>query len=84
MSKLVDNHPLSRDLPEYKETIHNLKSSNAHFSRLMSEYEDLDKKIVRIEQGVESANNPELHELKMKRISGKDYLVEMLRAAKTT
>lgn len=82
MSKLVDNHPLSRDLPEYKDTIHHLKSSNAHFSRLMSEYEDLDKHIVRIEQGVETANGLELDELKMKRVNSKDYLVDMLRAAK--
>ena len=81
MSELVDNHPLSRDLPEYKETIHTLKLKNAHFTRIMSEYETLDKQIVRIEQGVERAEDLELDELKMQRVKTKDYLVDMLRAA---
>ena len=66
MSQLVDNHPLARDMPEYKEAIHNLKLSSAHFARKMGEYEDLDKQIVRIEQQVDSADDLELDELKMK------------------
>ena len=81
MSLLVDNHPLARDLPQDKDTIHQLKTSDAHFARLMGEYEVLDKQIVRIEQSVESADGLELDELKMKRVQAKDYLVKMLRAA---
>lgn len=79
MSKLVDNHPLARDLPEYKAAIHDLKSTDAHFSRVMEEYEALDKQIVRIEQSVERADDLELDGLKMKRVQKKDYLVGMLR-----
>ena len=79
MSKLVDNHPLARDLPEYKAAIHDLKSNNAHFSRLMEEYEALDKQVVRIEQNVERADDLELDNMKMQRVQKKDYLVEMLR-----
>ena len=81
MSKFVDNHPLARDLPEYKSAIHELKSSNNHFSRLMEDYEAIDKQVVRIEQGVETSDKLELDSLKMKRVKQKDYLVNMLRDA---
>lgn len=81
MSGFVDNHPLSRDLPEYKERIHDLKMNNGHFSKLMQKYESLDKEIVRIEQGVEHRDDLTLDGMKTKRVHLKDELVEMLRTA---
>lgn len=81
MSGLVDNHPLSRDLPEYKDTIHKLKMEDAHFSRIMQEYEALDKEIVRAEQGVENIEDLELDGMKVKRVNMKDDLTGMLKAA---
>ena len=79
MSKLVDNHPLARDLPEYKEKIHDLKLENAHFMRLFEKYEALDREIVRAEQRVENLEDLELDALKMQRVQLKDELVDMLR-----
>lgn len=79
MSEFVDNHPLARDLPEYKDAIHTLKANDAHFLKLFDEYETLDKSIVRAEQGLEHLPDLELDELKMKRVQLKDSLVEILR-----
>ncbi|ASJ72995.1 YdcH family protein [Granulosicoccus antarcticus] len=81
MSQLVDNHPLARDLPEHKDTIHNLKMNDTHFSKTMEEYEVLDKEIVRAEQGVEHVADLELDGMKMKRVKMKDELLTMLQQA---
>jgi len=81
MSGLVDNHPLSRDLPKFKEQIHSLKMENNHFSRLMDKYEELDKEIVRIEQGVEYRDDLTLDGMKSKRVHLKDELVSIIQKA---
>lgn len=78
MSQLVDNHPLARDLPEHKDAIHDLKMNDAHFSRLMEEYETLDKEIVRIEQGLEHVADLELDGMKMRRVKMKDDLLVLV------
>ena len=78
MSEFVDNHPLSRDFPEHKQHITTLKGSNAHFAKLMAEYEVMDKEIVRVEQGLEFKEDLELDGLKMQRVKLKDELFSML------
>lgn len=82
MSEFVDNHPLARDLPEFKESIHALKLDNNRFSKQMTTYEDLDKEIVRTEQGVDLKSDLELDALKMKRVHLKDELYQMLKDMK--
>ncbi len=79
MSDFVDHHSLATDLPAFKEAIHNLKINDAHFARLMQEYETLDKKIVRIEQGLEHLPDLELDGLKMERVAMKDTLVSYIK-----
>lgn len=74
MSALVDHHPLARDLPELKASIHALKMTDAHFVHELDAYEALDKEIVRIEQGVESRSDDELEPLKVRRVHLKDAL----------
>jgi len=78
MSQYVDNHSLAQDLPEFKEAIHDLKMNDAHFSRILANYEELDKEIVRAEQGLEHVPDLELDALKMKRVQLKDDLVRQL------
>ena len=82
MSKLVDNHPLARDFPEFKDVIHNLKAGDLHFSKMLAKYEILDKQIVRAEQGVEHMSEAELESLKMDRVRMKDALYQMLKGLK--
>lgn len=82
MSQFVDNHPLARDLPEHKDTIHVLKMNDAHFAKIMEEYEVLDKGIVRAEQGLEHIADLELDGMKMKRVQMKDDLLAHLQKAR--
>jgi len=79
MSGYVDNHPLSRDLPEFRDAIHQLKMNNNHFQKMMTAYESLDKEIVRAEQGVEHIDDLDLDDMKIRRVSLKDELTDMLR-----
>ncbi len=41
----LTHHPLVKEFPEYKEQIHNLKMTNNYFSKLMKEYEEVNKHI---------------------------------------
>ncbi|MGE0311231.1 MAG: YdcH family protein [Lautropia sp.] len=81
MSQLVDNHPLSRDFPEFKAEIHRLKQDNAHFVKLNDEYEAVDKAIVRAEQGLEHLGHDQLESMKQQRVRLKDQLYALIRPA---
>ena len=81
MSEYLKHHPLAHDLPQYRDTIHDLKMSDENFSRLLGEYEVLDKKIVRIEQRIELMDDLDLDNLKMERVALKDTLTELLQNA---
>jgi uncharacterized protein len=76
-----DNHPLSHDFPEFKDKIHQLKMSNNHFARLHTEYEEVDKAVVRLETGVEHSSDAELEAKKLKRVHLKDELYALLKAS---
>ena len=78
MSEYLKHHPLAHDMPEHRDAIHDLKMSDEHFSRLLGEYEVLDKRIVRIEQRIELMDDLELDNLKMERVAMKDTLVGLL------
>jgi hypothetical protein len=76
----IEHHPLVEEFPEYRDTIHNLKMSNAHFRRLSHEYEGIDKSIVRAEQGIEIVNDDYLDSIKKERLHLKDLIYTMLKA----
>ena len=75
----IEHHPLTEEFPEYKDQIHALKMGNAHFRRLTHEFEGIDKSIVRAEQGIETANDDYLTEIKKERLHLKDLIFQMLR-----
>jgi uncharacterized protein YdcH (DUF465 family) len=75
-----DHHPLAKDFPEFKDKIHTLKTSSSHFAKLEREYEDVDKAIVRLENGVEHGSSAELETKKARRVALKDELYAMLKA----
>lgn len=75
----VEKHDLIHELPEYREQIHTLKTSNAHFSRLFDEYHDVDHEVRRIEEGVENTSDEYLEGRKKVRLQLKDELFQMLR-----
>ncbi len=78
---MIENHSLALELPEYKEAIHRLKLSDAHFAKLFDEYHATDKEIHRIEQGAEVSSDSYIENLKKQRLHIKDSLFSMLRSA---
>ncbi len=77
----VEHHPLAAEFPEFKEKIHALKMTNAHFSKLFEEYHDADKAINRAENGVEHLADAALENLKKIRITLKDQIFQILQTA---
>ena len=50
----IQKHDLIHELPEHKDTIHDLKVNDAHFARLFDEYHQVDKEMHRIEENIET------------------------------
>lgn len=75
---IIEKHSLAIDHPDLKDRSHELKMSDAHFSKRFDAYNDLDKEIIRFEEGIETPADDYLEELKIKRVHLKDELVEML------
>ena len=76
---LNEKHDLVHELPEYRDTIHDLKINNHHFSRLFEEYHDIDHEIHRIETGITNTSDEYLHERKKMRLQLKDELFQMIK-----
>ena len=74
-----EKHDLVHELPEYKDRIHELKTSDRHFARLFDEYHEVDHEIHRIEEGVETPDDSYLEGRKKLRLYLKDQLLAMLR-----
>jgi hypothetical protein len=75
-----EHHDLHHEFPEYKDKIHQLKSTNHHFARLFDDYHNVDREVRRMEQSVETVSDETLELLKKQRLSLKDELLAMLRA----
>lgn len=75
---LTDQHDLVSELPEHKDAIHELKVSNNHFARLLSEYNELDKDILHAEEEIDPTAEAELEEMKKRRLALKDELFAMI------
>jgi uncharacterized protein YdcH (DUF465 family) len=74
----LEKHNLITEFPEHKDRIHQLKVDNQHFSRLFSEYHDLDHEVLRIEQGIDNTSDDYLEEKKKQRLNLKDQLYKMI------
>ncbi|MCW8901756.1 MAG: YdcH family protein [Gammaproteobacteria bacterium] len=76
---LNEKHDLIHELPEYRDTIHELKTSNNHFARLFDQYHEVDHEVHRIETGVETTSDEYLEEKKKQRLHLKDELFQMIK-----
>lgn len=74
-------HPLIKEFPEFKDQIHDLKMKNNHFSKLMQQYEELDKQVFRIESSAKPTGDEYIRDLKKKRLKLKDDLHSMIKEA---
>jgi hypothetical protein len=77
---VLEHHPLVKEFPEYKDKIHELKTSNSHFRKLFDEYDEIDKEVLRSEELIETHSDEFVEELKKKRLSLKDQLFDMLKS----
>ncbi len=77
---MIEHHPLTKEFPELRDRIHALKEGDNHFQRLMDEYEEVDKEIVRIESEQEARTDEYLEDRKKMRLSLKDQLYAALQA----
>ena len=78
---LNEKHDLVHELPEHRETIHQLKMNNNHFARLFDDYHQTDHEIHRIETGVENTSDEYLEGKKKQRLNLKDELFQMIQKA---
>ena len=78
---LGEHHGLVQEFPEYKDKIHDLKTSNPDFAKLFEKYEDIDKEIYRIEMQIENTSDEYIENLKIRRVQLKDQLYAMLQEA---
>lgn len=77
----LENHSLVKEFPEMRDKIHNLKTSDNHFSKLFAEYDELEHSVHRIESGAEAASDERLESLKKQRLHLKDELFILLKKA---
>ncbi len=78
---LNEKHDLIHELPEHRETIHNLKMTDAHFAKIFEQYHEVDHEIHRIETNVETTSDDFLEEKKKLRLHLKDELFQMIQDA---
>lgn len=78
---MLEKHDLIHELPEYREQIHELKISNAHFAKLFAEYHEVDHEVHRIETGTETTSDEFLEGRKKLRLHLKDSLLSILKAS---
>ena len=61
-------HELHEEFPDMADRIHELKTSNAHFSKLASSYHELNRTIHRAETDIEPMDDMHIEELKKMRL----------------
>ena len=78
-SMLGEPHDLMSEFPEFRDRIETLRSNDGNFARLMTEYDQLDARIRRIEEFGQRIADLTIEELKKQRLSLKDQLHARLR-----
>jgi uncharacterized protein YdcH (DUF465 family) len=76
----IDHHPLVHDFPEQRAALPDLRQADPDFARLADEYEALDKRICRVEDGIELLADDALALLKRERVDLKDQVAKRLAA----
>ncbi|MCB1513284.1 MAG: YdcH family protein [Hyphomicrobiaceae bacterium] len=71
-------HEIPEEFPEFKDKIHDLKVSNAHFARLFDEYHQINREVHRIEAAGVNTSDEEFENLKLVRLRLKDEIYHML------
>lgn len=76
------HHDLAHEFPEFKETIHTLKTTDNHFRKIFDHYHEINNKIHGAEQRTQLMSEVEEENLRKERGLLKDQLYAMLLKAK--
>ena len=77
----VIHHDLAHEFPEFRDQIHQLKISNAHFSKLFDEYHVVNSEVMRLEAEGMPVGDEAFENIKKRRLHLKDELYNMLKSA---
>ena len=77
-------HELAEEFPDHLETIHNLKTSDAHFAKLFEDYHVLNREIHRAETDVEPTSDERILDLRRRRVALKDEVFALLKQEQST
>ena len=73
------HHDLAHEFPEFKDAIHDLKTSDNHFRRLFDEYHEVNKAVMAAEHQTTPVSEDEESKMRKQRMSLKDELYEILK-----
>ena len=71
-------HELHEEFPEYTDKIHDLKVSNAHFSKLFDAYHEINRAVHRAETNIEPTDDLHMEQMRKERLKLKDQIFAML------
>ena len=77
---LGESHDLLHEFPDLEAKIANLRESDGEFSRLMTEYDNLDARVRKLEELGTPVADETIEDLKKERLLLKDRLYEILRS----
>ncbi len=73
-------HTLADDFPDQLDAIHKLKTTDAHFARLLKEYDEVNDLVHLAETNVAPVEQFEEEKLRKRRLQIKDAIAEALRS----
>lgn len=75
----MERHDLLHEFPEFRDKIHDLKTTDNHFRKLFDEYHEVEHEIHKYNSGTENTSDEHMHELKAKLLFLKDEIFAMLK-----
>lgn len=75
-------HAIHEEFPDHADQIHELKISNAHFARLLEEYDQVNDQVHSAETMVHPVSDQAEKDLRRQRAHLKDEIAHMLNAAR--
>ncbi len=75
---MTEKHTLLNEFPQFKDAIHTLKTSDAHFRRLFDAYDLITTELHHYDDGAGAVSDSHAEDLKKKALALKDELYALL------
>lgn len=73
-------HELADEFPDQVDAIHALKTTNAHFAKLVDDYHEINRAVHRAETDIEPTDDLHQQQMRKQRLALKDEIARMLAA----